>query len=362
MTIKGTKWGVEPHTVAKHRILVGYLQQWFAKLAGAQYSNLTYIDGFSGPGRYSHGEDGSPLVALKALIEHDSFPKWRSTRFDFIFIEQDKARFESLEQEIEELRDVGQLPSNIRIRMLNDEFQEAAGSLSQSGELSSKPFFAFVDPFGFKGIPMSLLAKLIRPNKGELFLNLSTDAINRFFKESSVAKPLDALFGMDAEERISKLKEDDRAERIASLFQEQLKIQAKVQYAWKFGMEFPNGHIGYHLVYATHHKAGLEAMKNAMWKVDPTGGYQFADRVANQLVLFEKDPNTNPLRLALMQEFSGRIVSIDDIEEFTLTDTSYLTGHIRTKTLVPMEQSGQIAVTKRTGRTGFKAGTLIRFS
>jgi hypothetical protein len=34
-----------------------------------------YIDGFAGPGRYKGGEDGSPIIALKALLEHPHFKK-----------------------------------------------------------------------------------------------------------------------------------------------------------------------------------------------------------------------------------------------------------------------------------------------
>jgi hypothetical protein len=28
-----------------------------------------FVDGFAGPGRYSQGEEGSPIIALKAVIE-----------------------------------------------------------------------------------------------------------------------------------------------------------------------------------------------------------------------------------------------------------------------------------------------------
>jgi len=69
---KSTIWPIESHTQAKHKILEFYLQAWFPIL-GSRYSRINFIDGFAGPGIYSEGEEGSPLIALRVAKEH-SFP------------------------------------------------------------------------------------------------------------------------------------------------------------------------------------------------------------------------------------------------------------------------------------------------
>ncbi len=61
-------WALEPHTAAKHAILRRYLQAWFPIMASAN-ARFLYIDGFAGPGEYSGGEDGSPVIALKTARE-----------------------------------------------------------------------------------------------------------------------------------------------------------------------------------------------------------------------------------------------------------------------------------------------------
>lgn len=70
--------------VTKHEILNSYLVTWFAILnpnpcrikgrysqSNLEYSRIVYVDGFSGPGFYSNGEDpGSPAVAYELAVTH----------------------------------------------------------------------------------------------------------------------------------------------------------------------------------------------------------------------------------------------------------------------------------------------------
>src|SRR5262245_21700943 len=100
-----TTWHAEPHTLAKHAILQRYLEAWFPILT-QQASNLSqqhasvpereilFIDGFAGPGEYVNGYDGSPLIALKAALEHPiSFP----IPVRMLFIEERDDRFRYLQ-------------------------------------------------------------------------------------------------------------------------------------------------------------------------------------------------------------------------------------------------------------------------
>jgi hypothetical protein len=54
-----TIWEATPHTIAKIAILKAYLVAWFQILGiTMQGKDLTYIDGFAGPGKYTnHPED-----------------------------------------------------------------------------------------------------------------------------------------------------------------------------------------------------------------------------------------------------------------------------------------------------------------
>src|SRR4051812_10923887 len=88
MSGKETLWPMRPTTAAKHTILRKYLDAWLPILGGGRYASdyLILIDGFAGPGRYSTGEDGSPLLMIKAYLEHSGEI---TANVHFFFIEDD---------------------------------------------------------------------------------------------------------------------------------------------------------------------------------------------------------------------------------------------------------------------------------
>jgi three-Cys-motif partner protein len=67
--VVGTVWPLEPHTAMKHEILRRYFQAWLPILAQTS-GRVVYIDGFAAPGEYRNGEDGSPVIVLKAARDH----------------------------------------------------------------------------------------------------------------------------------------------------------------------------------------------------------------------------------------------------------------------------------------------------
>ena len=90
---KETLWPLEPHTLGKHRVLKSYLDAWLP-IMGKRNRRILFIDGFAGPGKYKGGEDGSPLIALKALKNHAARSAI-TAEVVFIFVEKDPARAES---------------------------------------------------------------------------------------------------------------------------------------------------------------------------------------------------------------------------------------------------------------------------
>lgn len=62
-------WTKEEQTEGKHLVLKYYLDGWFPIL-GSSHRRILYIDGFAGPGEYSDGQPGSPLLALGCVKRH----------------------------------------------------------------------------------------------------------------------------------------------------------------------------------------------------------------------------------------------------------------------------------------------------
>ncbi|MHB8231544.1 MAG: three-Cys-motif partner protein TcmP [bacterium] len=87
-------WEILPHTEAKHAILKKYLAAWLPIMTRFN-GNIIYIDGFAGPGEYSGGKDGSPIIAIKAILEQKEIIH---SNIRMVFIEDNEDRCGFLEQ------------------------------------------------------------------------------------------------------------------------------------------------------------------------------------------------------------------------------------------------------------------------
>ncbi len=120
------------------------------------------------------------------------------------------------------------------------------------------------------------------------------------------------------------------------------------------------------LVFATGHDSGLNAMKNAMWAVDPVEGRKYIGRTeSGQEVLFEpeEDLDTRPLLNQLRIDFGTDWFTIEQAEAVTLR-SPYKASHLKKRTLKWAEQDLDELEVSRSGgqRKGtFTKGTRMRF-
>ncbi len=150
-----TVWDLEAHTAKKHEILRRYFQAWLPIL-GHTNARLLYMDAFAGPGEYSKGEDGSPLVILKAARDHVLKV---SAELVCLFIESRNDRYQHLVELLEHIKPT--LPRNVNFRALhgefNDKLREIFASVEEQRRRSAQTL-AFVDQFGFSHTPFSKIA------------------------------------------------------------------------------------------------------------------------------------------------------------------------------------------------------------
>ncbi len=158
-------WPLDEHTRAKHEILRRYLNGWLPIMT-TYNGKIIFIDGFAGPGEYTSGEVGSPIIAIDTFLKHNYQPI-RDKEVIFLFIEQDKARFEHLEQLLSNRFQKHLFSSKLTYEVLNGNFNATMNDLltrieNQQGRLA--PTFAFIDPFGFSHTPMLM----VRPNSDNI--------------------------------------------------------------------------------------------------------------------------------------------------------------------------------------------------
>lgn len=338
---KTTIWELEPHTSAKHEILRRYLQVWAPILSQGKFPHLVIVDGFAGPGRYSQGEEGSPIIAIRAVIEQQ---RPISAKIDFHFIELDKRRSEHLATEIAALK----LPSNVdttihRGQAFQDAFPKVWDIYAPKPGRSRPPTFVFIDPFGFK-IPFSYVAKVLQAQSCELLITFMFEEINRFLSQGQQPDNFDELFGCsDWREGINIKVPSERLKFLHDLYQRQLKQAGGARFVRSFAMRNDRNTMDYFLFFATNNERGLKKMKEAMWRVDESGTYTFSDATdPNQSVLFTAEPDRQLLTRMILDGFAGKETTVKDVEQFVVCETPFRETHYK-KVLKGLEEAGQVA-------------------
>ena len=328
---------MEPHTEAKHAILRKYLDAWLPIITRWS-SRVLYIDGFAGPGEYIGGKDGSPIIAIKTVLEHRMTIK---AEIIMLFIEANKERCEFLKTKLATL----EIPQNVKPKCICNKFDETLTEIlnyldEQKKELA--PAFVFIDPFGFTGIPLTLIKRIMENKKCEVLITFMYEEINRFISDRALWNSLAETFGTDKWQQV--IPERDPHQRrnlLHNIYKEQLENEAGIKFVRSFEMVNMTNRTDYFLFFGTNNPTGLKKMKEAMWKIDEGGSFQFSDATYSpaQPMLFEIEPDYNQLKKIILQNFKGKSVTIDKLEYFILTQTPFRETHYKKQILAPMEKS-----------------------
>jgi three-Cys-motif partner protein len=359
--IDSLTWPLEPHTEVKHVILRKYLNVWLPILS-IWNSRIVYVDGFSGPGEYLKGEDGSPIIAIKSVSEHRLSLK---AEIVMIFIEERKDRCSFLKNKLENTK----IPSNISYEVVCGEFRnvisDALDQIEKKG-LSLAPTFVFIDPFGFKGISMDVIKRIMNNQKCEVLITFMYEEIDRFLSLPSNEKHITEMFGTEDWKGVPEKGPKERMEFLHSLYFKQLEAFANIKFIRSFKMTNKFNKVDYFLFFGTNSFLGLEKMKDAMWKVDKTGSFEFSDATYSpfQGVLFEERPNFFQLKKIIVEKFKGKEITSKKLGDFIVLKTSFLRSHYKKSILVPMEKANppEIEIIGGRNRKGTHPdGCIIKF-
>lgn len=351
---KTTTWKLDPHTAAKHAILRRYLGAWLPILSHGGYRDIAYIDGFAGPGSYTGGEEGSPLIAIRAMASH---PTPIRSNCVFHFVELDPSRAQALATNIDGLLNELGRPSNLRCCVYQEKFETAYSKIrTQLTSAGNPPTFAFIDPFGWTGMPFKIVSDLIRRPSGEVLINFMFEEINRFLAHPDQVDNFDETFGTNGWTGCVSLRGSDRNRGLRDLYAAQLN-NAGAKHVRYFEMRNSRDATDYYLFFASNKLRGLEKMKEAMWKVDESGTFAFSDATdPNQTVLFA-EPHFDLLKRQIVTRFSRQRASIERIKEFVLAETAFRETHIKGPVLKPMETAPSPELRVISPKPGRRVGT-----
>jgi three-Cys-motif partner protein len=360
---KNTQWERSSRTEAKHRVLTEYLGAWIPIL-GLQRSvqHLVFIDGFAGPGRHVGGEMGSPLLMLESFARHRDRGRLGVVAH-FFFIEKDEARQQQLQSEVDRRKAV----SDIDVKVIQGDYAEQLPIVVAEArkQWPMCPIFAFIDPFGADTAP-ELTGELLSLPRCEALTFVPIGYLADFFAATDMQKTLRAVFGPEVFSRCGGLPAAARRSEMVKMMEERLTRSCQ----WVRAFELvPSGGGGrtHFLFFGTNSETGLARMKTAMWKLDPIGGVRFRDSTRpDQAVLFDSEPDLQPLWREISTEFAGRVFSIEEAEDFTLFHTPFLhDAHLKRQTLAPAERTGKLIPVdppKDRRRNTYPKGTCLRIA
>jgi len=250
-------------TLVKHFILQKYLER-FALIIGSHWPTITYVDCFSGPwnARSEDFQDSSFFIALRELRKAREILKSRgkALRLRCFFLEKEPQPYQKLKQFADGISDV-------QVETKNAELTATVGEIlafvNQGGRTSFP--FVFIDPTGWTGFDLNVIAPLLRVDPGEVLINFMTGHIRRFIDspQSETQESFQRLFGSAGfRTRIQGLAHQDREDAAVLEYSENLRKAGHYRFIAKAIVLHPEiNRTHFHLIYATRNPKGIEVFK-----------------------------------------------------------------------------------------------------
>ena len=272
------KWSSRQNTRVKHDILFEYLKGFIPILSASNrdepISVLHYVDSHAGRGWYEGGEPGSPIVAMRVGQElHDYLEPYRETPvyLECYNVEHDRENFDSLEREIEAVRD--KFPT-VGVRNFFGPFKDHADEIL--GLIpSGQPTFVFIDPFGYRGVELQEVLRFLQRPRSEAFVTFMSDQIGRWMTDKNRDEGMRNVF--DTEDWRTLIGEQATTQQKAAveLYARQLMRRARERggkvYVFPINVAY-EGRPGdiYHLVHVSRHPKARLVMEGAVNRVKGT--------------------------------------------------------------------------------------------
>lgn len=288
-------------TWLKHALLTEYIKNWGNAIGLATNSKyipeIHFVDGFAGRGYFEDGNKGSPLIAIENLQDmqytfEQNYKKFNSS-FVIHLVELKKDYIDFIKVNIKNYSKYPEL-----IYLYHGKFEDKLSLLLN--QTVGHPALYFIDPFGYKGVRMNDVVKIISHQSHEVLINVMTISLVRNITIEENSKELCNFFGLDdidqnivdymnmvieAKMNESKplhtklLKLEDK---ILELYIEQVKKRIpdkKLYFLKKRIYSGLNPKVYFHLLFITGHRRGLVEMKKAMVNFD-----LIRDKIENQYI------------------------------------------------------------------------------
>jgi three-Cys-motif partner protein len=339
-------------SVMKTRIVEKYFVVW-AKIITAALQRrgqtaLAYIDLFCGPGRYKDGTESTPLKVLKRAVEIPALRDGLVTLFNDV----DPKHTAALAEAIEHLPGIDMLKHPPRI-YTNEIGLDVAREFSQKALV---PTFCFIDPFGYKGVSLDLIAALVKDWGSDAVIFFNYNRINAAISNDAIREHVDLLFGRERVEKmraaLDGLSPEEREGMILEQFSEAL-AERGIEFVLPFQFAPDGNKTSHYLIFVTKAFKGYEIMKDVMAGVSPgedgVPTFRYAEVTEKNPLLFRLSIPIGALRAMLEEDFAGRELTMREIYEQHSVGTPFIAKNYK-EALLTLESEGRIETVSKPGR------------
>lgn len=322
-------WAADQHTKAKHAVYAQYLDKWMPIMVNGWGANITYAEGFAGPGVYLDGSPGSPVIAVKALVGNEEIrTKVRNGGIRFVFIDRDQRCTDLLPKELAKATEpvpLGGLSAyGVHVSVEKGDCEPDLQRVLTREQAWGRPILAVLDTWG-GAISFDLVQRVAENPGSEVIITMQPQYFARFASVNSIEHG-DRVFG-DASWRDVAGQPPEKKDRWLLQRYRRTIQQAGFQYVLDFELIDKRGQSLF-LVFGTTHEKGLTKMKEAMWEVDDIAGVGYRDpRDPNQEALaIEIEPNTAPLKRLIVDHLRAtpeNQATLNELRKFALRSTVY---------------------------------------
>jgi three-Cys-motif partner protein len=335
----------------KTAIVSKYFDAWASVMMGVQdrvkgrYGDkIAYLDLFAGPGRYDDGTKSTPLMILEKAIANDKL----RNRLVSIFNDKDDNNTRSLQEAIKNLSGIDSLRYKPKV------YRQEVGSeiVKLFEQMKMIPTFFFVDPWGYKGLSLQLVNAVLKDWGCDCLFFFNYNRISMGLPNELVEDHMNALFGVERanalRKKIERLPSSERELTIVEDLCQAIRATGK-KYVLPFRFKSDTGkRTSHHLIFVSKGFKGYEIMKEVMARESSTSeqgvaSFEYSPASAQQPLLFQLARPLDGLGDMLMQDFSGRVVTRDQVYELHNVDRPYIKKNY-TEVLLKLEAAGKIVV------------------
>lgn len=343
----------------KTRIVTKYFGFWtkvmLANMARFGGKHLGYFDLYCGPGVYRDGSPSTPVLILTEALKSAELQE----RLITVFNDKDPEHIEALIQNLSVIPGIDKLKTQPLITCA--EVDKSLEDFFSNTRLY--PTFAFIDPFGYKGVTLKLLKGLAKDRWCDLILFFSYNRINAALTNDKVEDHIVALFG--GKERLQALcasldgkEPHEREALILDSFAQALKDEG-LGYVLPFSFMQPKRkRTSHYIIFVCKDKLGYKVMKEIMAAESSENdqgvasfGYVPAISEQQTPMLFELFRPIEELGQRLLDEYAGQKMTTMEIYDDHNVGTRFILRNYK-HALIKLLDENKIETDRKPARAG----------